>query len=303
MKSIVKSLTKLALPAAALMLAGALAPQALYAGGNSSGAPVPPVPKFSTESNEARGLEIAQYMDLFDTGWKDQYSTSRMTLYDARGDSVQRSVVQMTLERPEGDKSIVKFRSPAEIKGVAALTHEHPDATDDNWLYLPASKRVRRISGANKTASFQGTEFTYEDLSSLIIAKYDWRFLVEDELKSDGAEQPVYKLEARPNYRNTGYSRLVVYVNRDLWRIERIDFYDKAGRLLKVLENSDWTQLHGRFWRAQRLEMKNVQTKKRTVIEVKNLLVNLGLYRSPKSGKQRSNLTDRHFTTRSLEGR
>ena len=269
---------------------------------NTSGSQVPPIPEFTKETPEAYGLALAKYMDLYDTGWRDQYSTSHMTLFDARGDSVKRTVVQMLLEGVDGDKSIVKFQSPAEIKGVAALTHEHPATTDDNWLYLPASRRVRRISGANKTASFQGTEFTYEDLSNLVIRKYDWQYLEDADLQLPEGKVPVYELEARPNYRDTAYSRLVVYVHRQHWRVERVDFYDKSKRLLKVRRNIDWRLRHGRFWRPAAIEMDNQQTKKRTRIDVRNEFLNLSLYKSKRTGKSRKNLTERHFTTRAIEG-
>jgi len=267
---------------------------------NTSGVEIPAQPKFDKSDPASYGLQLAQYADAFDTGWVDQYSKSRMTLFDARGDSVARAVTQTLLEGKNGDKSLARFMSPAEIRGVAALTHEHPESTDDSWLYLPASRRVRRVSGANRTASFQGTEFTYEDLSTLIIPRYDWTFLADDRLQVDGKEEPVFKLEAKPNYKDTGYSKLVIYLNSKHWRPERIDYYDKAGELLKTLSNSTWTHQHGRFWRAAKVEMSNHQTRKRTVIDVSSVFLNLSLYKR-KDGTPRANLTEKHFTRRVLE--
>ena len=140
----------------------------LAAQDNTSGVPVPPQPEFTKNDPVAYGKQLASYMATFDEGWVDEVGQGTMTLFDSDGDSVRRTILRMIHERAvEGDKLIVKFMSPAEIKGVAALTHENPGRSDDNWLYLPATKRVRRVSGANNTASFQGTEFTYEDLSSL----------------------------------------------------------------------------------------------------------------------------------------
>ncbi len=270
---------------------------------NTSGVDVPTVPEFDKSKPEVYGRQLADYADLYDTGWYDSYASSKMTLFSATGDSVERQTIQLILEKSEGDKSIIRFRSPAEIKGVAALTHEHPDATDDNWLYLPATKRVRRISGANKTASFQGTEFTYEDLSNRIVAKYDWLFLGEEEVDVQGEKHKTYKLEAKPRYENTGYSKLVIYVHQEHWRQEKIEFYDKAGRLLKILTNDKWKLRHGRFWRPMRISMDNLQTKKRTVIESKAQLLNLKLYKSKKTGKARKSMTDEQFTTRALTGK
>ena len=228
-----------------------------------------------------------------------------MTLFDANGDSVERATVQLILEKTDGDKSIVRFLTPAEIKGVAALTHEHPDSTDDNWLYLPATKRVRRISGANKTASFQGTEFTYEDLSNRIVAKYDWRFLERRARLDAACRQRCRSTSSRRSRAtaDTGYSKLVVYLHRENWRQERIEFFDKAGRLLKVLDNTKWKHRHDRFWRPMVIEMRNVQTKKRTVIASSTQMLDMARYTNKRTGKPRPNFTDKQFTTTSLTGK
>jgi hypothetical protein len=280
------------------ILAALLVPGAAL--GNTSGVDIPAQPPFKKADANAYGLQLAQYTEVFDTGWVDQYSKSKMTLVDGRGDTVERAVTQTILEGQDGDKSIVKFMSPAEIRGVAALVHEHPSATDDNWLYLPASRRVRRVSGANRTASFQGTEFTFEDLSTLIVKRYDWKFLGEEEITSDGKKEKVFKLEAKPNYKDTGYAKLIIYLNATKWRGERIDYYDLAGQRLKTLTNSKWTHQHNRFWRASRVEMSNHQTRKKTIIEVSSVFLNLSLYKR-KDGSPRANLTDKHFTKRVLE--
>lgn len=270
---------------------------------NKSGVPFPPAPTFDTADREAYGRQLADYADLYDQGWFDEVAQGRMTLFDAGGDSVQRTFTRMLLEdATAGDKIIIRFLTPAEIKGVAALTHEKPGDSDDNWLYLPANKRVRRISGANKTASFQGTEFTYEDLSNLEIVEYDWRFLDETDLAREGQDTvPVYRVEAKPNYKDTGYSRIVVYFHRDHWRRERIEYFDKAGQHLKTQDSYDWVQHHGRFWRANGISMDNHLTGKRTVLRQEKDFVNLSLYKSSKTGKARSNLNESRFTTQALQ--
>jgi hypothetical protein len=273
-----------------------------HAGENVSGVPVPAPPTLDTADPIAHGRQIAEHADLYDRGWIDEVSQGRMTLFDSGGDSVQRTFTRMLLEDAEqGDKIIIRFVTPAEIKGVAALTHEQPGNSDDNWLYLPANKRVRRISGANKTASFQGTEFTYEDLSNLEIVEYDWRYLDEAELEVDGETVPVYRVEARPNYKDTGYARIIVYYHRTEWRRERIDYYDKADRLLKAQTGSSWKQHHGRFWRAETIRMENHQTGKSTDLVQDRSFVNLSLYKSSKTGKARTNLDESRFTTQALQ--
>jgi hypothetical protein len=278
---------------AAAIALSALTLSAMNVATAGSLAPVPTVPSFHKGDAVQYGLQLARYADKYDDGWADQYSKGKMTLFDARGDSVQREIKQMTMEGSNGNKSLVRFMRPAEIRGVAALTHEHTAATDDSWLYLPASRRVRRISGANRTASFQGTEFTYEDLSTFQVDRYKWRYL------QDGSGE-TYQLEAIPTYKDTGYSKLVVTLHKKHWRGESIVYFDKAGRKLKTLTSSKWDHIHGRFWRAKRLDMVNHQTGKRTLLELRSVFVNLSLY-PKKSGGMRKGLTSDRFTKRALE--
>ncbi len=283
--------------ALSLVLAGSVAHAE-----NSSGVGIPAAPKFATGDAGKYGTQLATYLDEYDSGWVDAYSKATMTLFDARGDKVTRKITQKILEGRKGDKSLVRFLGPADIRGVAALIHEHPRATDDAWLYLPASRRVRRISGANRTASFQGTEFTYEDLSGIDVVKYDWTYVEDAEVSVDGGKEKVFVLAAVPTYRDTGYSKLLVYVNQRHWRVERIVFFDKARRKLKTLTYSAWGQYHDRFWRAGRLDMRNHQTKKRTLIEMSAQFVNLSLY-PKRDGSKRSGLADSQFTRSALEAR
>lgn len=284
-----------------LVAAGAaVLPQA--GGEQKAPVPVPQQPEFDKSTPEKHGRAIADYADLFDSGWKDEVLQGRMTLFDAGGDSVKRRFSRMVYERAkEGDKLIIRFLAPAEIKGVSALTFENPGSSDDNWLYLPSTKRVRRISGSNNTASFQGTEFTYEDLANLDPSEYEWRLFGEEELKRDGEITPVYRLEARPTYKDTGYQRLTVYLHRERWTQERIEYYDRSGTLLKTRESSDWRHFHDRFWRAGTVGIENHQTKKRTVLVTEKQFLDVARYKSAKTGKWRSHLPESLFTTRALE--
>lgn len=264
--------------------------------------PVPTEPTYDATDPVKHGTQIAEYADAFDAAWVDEVLQGRMTLFDAGGDSVERRFTRMVYERAkEGDKLIIKFQAPAEIKGVAALTFENPGSSDDNWLYLPSTKRVRRISGANNTASFQGTEFTYEDLATLDPSEYEWRLLGEETLKREGGEVPVYRLEARPTYKDTGYKRLIVHINRATWTQERIEYFDKSGTLLKTRESTDWKEYHGRWWRPNKIEMTNHQTEKRTVLATEKQFLDVGRYKSSKTGKFRKNLREDIFTTRALQ--
>lgn len=265
---------------------------------------MPAAPAFTPDDPVAYGAQIAAHADATASGWVDEVMQGTMTLFDADGDSVRRTFTRMVLEEPvEGDKLIIKFLSPAEIKGVSALTHENVGSSDHSWLYLPANKRVRRISGANNTASFQGTEFTYEDLANLDPREFEWRFSEVTTLKRPGeeAETPVFKLTAKPTYDDTGYSRLVVYYHRENFRQERVEYYDLAGKHLKTRESGEWHLAHDRFWRQFIVDMENHQTGKRTTLKVDRQFLDLSRYTSKKTGKARTNLSTEQFTTRALK--
>ncbi len=265
---------------------------------NTSGVPVPAQPKFKKGDAAAYGKQIATYVDDADSGWVDAYAKSTITIINARGEKNSSKTTQLTLEGKAGNKALVRYMSPASVRGVAALTHEKHAATDDSWLYLPSSRRVRRISGANRTASFQGTEFTYEDLSTFVPSRYKWKFLKE----SKKGDDPILKVEAIPTYKNSGYSKLTFYINGKQWRAEKIEFYDKGGRLQKVLTFSNWKLFHGRYWRPQKLEMKNKQSQKRSLVEIGVQFVNIAKY-AKKDGSARSGLKETAFTRRALEKR
>lgn len=265
---------------------------------DTSGVPVPQLPSFKKGNAAAYGKQIATYVDARDTGWVDAYAKSKITIVNARGEKNSSQTTQLTLEGTNGNKALVRYMSPVSVRGVAALTHEKHSATDDSWLYLPSSRRVRRISGANRTASFQGTEFTYEDLSTFVPSRYKWKFLKEESLKG----VTMLKVEAIPTYKNSGYSKLQFLFNSKDWRAEKIDFYDKGGRLLKVLRFSNWKLYHGRFWRPKKLDMHNQQNQKRSTVEVTTQFVNISKYQK-KDGSARAGLKESAFTKRALEAR
>jgi Outer membrane lipoprotein-sorting protein len=260
----------------------------------------PPLPAFDKSDPVKYGTQIAQYSEDFDAGWVDSYARTTVTQTDANGVSFSRKTRQMIREGQDGDKSILRFLAPADIRGVAVLNYAHPKGTDDSWLYLPASRRVRRISGANRTASFQGTEFSYEDLSRIFASQFAWRFLKEETLTIGNAKLPVFHVEAKPRYKATGYAKLELFINREQWRTERVIFYDRGDRLLKTLTYSDWKHFHDRRWRATWIEMQNHQTHGSTTIRLDPLLLDVARY-DKEDGTHRESLNDELFTKRALE--
>ena len=119
------------------------------------------------QSAEQRGLEIAQAAKAYDKGFSDFTANMIMTLKNKAGKTSTRYIRIRALEvEGEGDKSLSIFDEPADVKGTAMLTFSHGLEPDDQWLYLPALKKVKRISSRNKSGPFMGSTFAFEDLGS-----------------------------------------------------------------------------------------------------------------------------------------
>ena len=147
----------------------------------------------------SRGREIFAEVSARNSGYGDQQANVTMQLRRKSGATTTRVMNMATLEVPnDGARTIVSFNNPLDVKGTEVLTYTHSAADDEQWIYLPAFKRVKQISDANKTTSFMGSEFTYEDLNSLNIQlpKFDYRYLRTEEL--DGTQCHV--VERVPRY-------------------------------------------------------------------------------------------------------
>lgn len=216
---------------------------------------------------EERGLQIAQEVDARDKGFGDSTNDIVMTLRDKYGNERPRYIRNRTKETEgDGDKSIIIFDNPGDVKGTAFLSHTHKEGSDDQWLFLPALKKVKRISSSNKAGAFMNSEFAYEDISSQEVEKYTYKFLREDML--DGRK--VFVNEADPVDPKSGYSKLEVYVDAERYVGLKIDFYDRAERLKKTLTMEGYNQYKDKYWRANKWSMVNHQTGKSTILEQTN---------------------------------
>ncbi|MFQ5548441.1 MAG: outer membrane lipoprotein-sorting protein [Woeseia sp.] len=211
---------------------------------------------------ERLGFEIAARADRSDRGFRNSEVELEMVLRNAAGRESRRKLKITTLEIPDeslGDKSLVVFDNPNDIKGTALLSHARILDPDDQWLFLPALKRVKRISSANKSGPFVGSEFAFEDFTALELNKYDYTWLREEDY--DGMTLDL--IERTPRYQNSGYTRQLSWVDRDVYQVRKVEFYDRRGDLLKTLTLSDYRD-YGGIWRSHRMDMVNHQTGKST---------------------------------------
>ncbi len=214
-------------------------------------------------SAEEKGLKIAQKADELDTGWGDQKQSLEMILRNKQGQESRRKIRGRSLEvSGDGDKALSIFDTPADVKGTAFLSFTHVNKPDDQWLYLPALRRVKRIASKNKSGPFMGSEFAFEDMSSQEVEKYTYKWLRDEQL--DGKD--VYVIERIPVDKYSGYTRQIVWGDKIIYQPVKVEFYDRKNALLKTLKISGYKQYLNKFWRPDRMEMENHQNGKSTVL-------------------------------------
>lgn len=223
---------------------------------------------------------------------KDSSQKIKMTLFDSRGRQRIRDLETHAKRYGHRErKSITFFLSPPEVKGVGFLAWSHPDHDDDQWLYLPALKRVRQIGGSTRKQSFQGSDFSYDDLQIFDDIR-DWTEAeATSKLLREGEREggvPCAVIELVPHRTDYEYSRFVLWLDRVAATFRRIEFYDtRDGLLLKTLTLSEWQTIDG-VPTAQHVEMANHKKGTKTIVELSEVRYNRGL-------------SDEGFTARALE--
>ena len=217
--------------------------------------------------------EVANKCEAVMKGFKSAKSQMQMTLINANKQRRSRDMSMMTLENPKGNKSLMTFLSPADVKGTKFLNHEHINKDDDQWLYLPALKRVKRIASSSKSGSFMGSEFSYEDLSSFNPKKYI--FKGDAKIGTLNGEK-VYIGERIPKSKNSGYTKEVSYVDAKTFLIKKVDYYDRKHELFKTATFDKYKKIKGK-WRVVQMTMVNHQNQKKTILIWKNEKIKLHL--------------------------
>lgn len=241
----------------------------------------------AAETDAEKGLAIVREAERRNQGWGDSIAEARMILRDRQGSASERRMELRSLEAgrgSDGGRTLLFFRSPPDVDGTALLTHAHTDRDDDQWLFLPEIRRVKRISGSGKAGSFMGSEFSYEDMRDAQIEKYQFRFEREE---ACGALR-CFVVERRPRDEDSMYIRQLVWIDTAEYRTVKTAFFDRKNFHLKTLEIGDFRRYLDRYWRPHRLVMENHQTGKITELLWEN-------YRF------RQNLAMRDFEQTSLE--
>lgn len=219
------------------------------------------------EDTKQKGFDIAARSDRSDRGFSDSVATMKMVLRNAAGSESSRTLEMRTLEVPDeslGDKSLVVFDSPKDIEGTALLSHAKITDPDDQWLYLPALKRVKRISSTNKSGPFVGSEFAFEDFTAQELNKYTYNYLRSEPCGDAAPQLQCDVVEQFPVYENSGYTKQIAWIDTTHFQPRKLEFYDRKNSLLKTLKMVDYKQYQNAYWRALKFEMVNHQTGKST---------------------------------------
>lgn len=229
------------------------------------------------ESCAREGQLIFEELHNRDANYGDLKASVTMILKDKTGSPTirQMEITNLEMINNEGTKTVVLFNSPLDVRETKVLTYSNAQKSDEQWIYLPAFKRVKQISDANKTSSFMGSEFTFEDINSITIQvpKFGYTYLKDETV----AGAPCFVVERVPKYVNSGYKRQVVWIDSVRYVILKIEFYGQDNQLLKTLTINGYQQYLNKYWRAKEMIMVNNQNGKSTILNWEAYKFNNGL--------------------------
>ncbi|MGM0508084.1 MAG: outer membrane lipoprotein-sorting protein [Fusobacteriota bacterium] len=194
-----------------------------------------------------------------------QSANMKMILENKQGNQRIREIKQFKRDFGDVEKSIMFFISPADVRDTSFMnwTYDNEEKQDDQWIYLPALRRVRRISSDNKSDSFMGSDFSYDDLGKRNPVEDNHKILRSENL--DGKN--VYVIESIPKDKNYIYSKTKSWVVKDEWIGLKKEFYDKSGKLLKILEVKETKKIDG-IITITNSQMKDIQKNHKTIMKL-----------------------------------
>lgn len=212
---------------------------------------------------EQKGLDIALEAREKKVGFENFTASQVMLLRNKQGRESRRALRVKVMEvEADGDRSLFVFDEPRDVQGTAFLIHAHKEKADDQWLYLPALKRVKRISSANRSGSFMGSEFAYEDMSPPEVERFTYRYLRNEPCD----ELTCTVVERFPVDEKSGYSRQLVWQDTEELRLWKVEYFDRKNAHLKTLTIDGYERYLDRYWQASTMTMVNHLTGKSTIL-------------------------------------
>jgi outer membrane lipoprotein-sorting protein len=224
-------------------------------------------------AQELTGLEVMQKVYDRPTG-NDMEATLTMTLINSQGDKRVRVIKQFIRDFGDVEKKIMFFISPADVKNTSFMnwSYDEEGKDDDQWIYLPALKKIKRISSDSKGDYFMGSDFTYDDLGDRKPSEDTHKILRTE--KVDGLD--CYVVESVPKDEDYMYSKTVTWVVKDRWYGVKKEFYDEDGELLKILTLKKAEKIKG-YWIIANVEMNNVQKNHKTEMKLSDIKIDTGI--------------------------
>jgi hypothetical protein len=222
---------------------------------------------------------VARAVEARDVG-KDSRGEMRMRLYDRQGRVRERamSIAALRGSGDTGDRTLVRFTYPNDIRGTSFLVWEHPSADDERFLFLPALGRVRRIAGQEKQESFVGSDLSYEDIGGRDVADYTYAFAAENAewTAPDGGKLPAWSLESRAKDSGAEFPRSVSLILKDRLISVHADIFNRRNERAKTFDVTRLERVDG-IWTALDLVVANERDKTRTELQTTSLRYNVGL--------------------------
>ncbi len=238
-------------------------------------------------AQELSGREImdrTRALDLI----RDISMDMEMTITNHRGQERVRALTSTSLREDDGTEySLIRFTAPADVRGTGFLSIQDPSGSDENWIYLPALGRERRMASDERGGSFMGSDFTVEDIS---LNLDDYVFTAEGTETVDGRE--VYAVRGVPATEDMvgelGVSERVYYVCTERFITLKTETFDEAAKLVRVMTTADYLEISAGLWMPQVSEMRSVQTNTSTTLVYDNITVNPGFTANDFSRRQLS---------------
>ena len=229
---------------------------------------------------QAADLSARQIIDMADDrdDGDNQVSDMTMTLIDKKGSKRIRSMRSFNKDKGEDEQSIMFFLSPADVKDTAFLTYDYDEheKDDDQWLYLPALRKSKRIASSDKSGSFMGSDFNYSDMTRKNLNAYNFKILKEQEVR--GAK--TWIIEALPKTKEeieeTGYKKSWLFIHQDNFMLVRAVHWTSEGGRIKYMDVPKIELING-IWVAREMTMttkKGKSTLHRTLLNFDNIKFN-----------------------------
>jgi len=239
-------------------------------------------------ANEARNI-MEKVIDRHDGDSQYTFQSIATCKYEIKNRSLScvdkpRIKVMETIQKDTGknkkdSQSVIIIKKPSSEKGIGFLQYDYDKSgkDTDQWMYLSAMGKIKRIVSGNdnepKKGTLFGSEFGYEDTEKVKLEDYNYRLIKEEVYKNNAA----WIIESTPTpkqARKSNYSKSIVWIDKKRHLILKTKIYDRRGRLIKQLVFSQYKEIDN-IWVAQKLNMNNVQTKRISTMKLNKIALNI----------------------------